>query len=747
MYNYYYYSVLSYLFLLFLGKSDVIRGELINSNDCLNQRCGSIVNVSYPFNILHSNCPSFNDDGNFTLNCTNDVLYLGSNLPVLSILEDSLIIELGGFKSTYNQNGICNLTASTDDLQYRLHFQYGGPYIAAGDNQFGSFGCSAGFLFTYQSEKATAYDTGGCEPFCGFDDQSYFPILNKSSYAGCGDKLNCCVSNFPAPAKVTYYFIQSLPSDPSPCGSFAIPFHPNYTNFQNNTYGFRVLWALPDPHVLNELKSINSSATSNNIFNVADLPGNMSTACSPGNSSQVIIVNELPGYRCSCLPGYRGDGYAHGRGCIDIDECNKPGIRNLCVASRAECRNANGSFTCHCKSRWHVGDGMRNGTGCAISPSLIEALTITGGVMGMMLLFFSIIGASILVDSRRRRQYFKQNGGFELQDYIAAGTGRQTTRFYTAGELREATQNFSEHLKLGAGGFGTVYRGTLKDKRVVAVKKANQPGEADKNQFLNEMAILTQINHRHIVRLHGCCLETANPLLVYEFVSNGDLAENLASARAMGWAKRLQVATQVADALAYLHAAASPPILHRDVKTANILLDDNLDAKVADFGISRLIPEGEKCVSTVVQGTLGYLDPEYFQTLQLTDKSDVYSLGVVLVELITGLKAVDNHQREVRFANLALLFIDTMRTPERLQDLVDARLHQDITGVDAQWRLHSSVQYVARLARRCLALEGVERPSMSELAVTLHQIFTAFESRPDQSAEELTPLISGAFNY
>ncbi|MCO5556153.1 hypothetical protein L7F22_009697 [Adiantum nelumboides] len=215
----------------------------------------------------------------------------------------------------------------------------------------------------------------------------------------------------------------------------------------------------------------------------------------------------------------------------------------------------------------------------------------------------------------QRESIFLQNGGVQLQDMIVKAGGKWESRLFTAQELKEATENYADHMKLGMGGFGTVYKGVLSDGRLVAIKKANR-AEGGNQQFLNELQILMHINHRNIVRLLGCCMETAMPLLVYEYVSHGTVRENLdeCGTGVMGWEQRLQVARQTAEALAYLHAAAFPPILH------NVLLDVNLDAKVADFGVSRLVPDGVQHVSTAVQGTIGYLHPEYFQTLQLTDK-------------------------------------------------------------------------------------------------------------------------------
>ena len=309
------------------------------------------------------------------------------------------------------------------------------------------------------------------------------------------------------------------------------------------------------------------------------------------------------------------------------------------------------------------------------------------------------------------------------------GHDHTVTRIFTGSELKAATNNYAEDMKIGTGGFGAVYKGILETGKLVAIKKALVPGDGDNKEFLNEVIILTQIHHKHIVKLLGCCLETKTPLLVYEYASNGTLGDHLQETSkngyVMGWDRRLAVATQTAEALSYLHRAASPPILHRDVKAANILLDDNWDAKVGDFGVSRLLPDGDEHISTAVQGTLGYLDPEYFQTLQLTDKSDVYSLGVMLVELITSLKPVDTHHRDPKFSNLALVFIHHIKEG-KLEEIIDPRLEIVDNNVsisqEQAWRIRSSILGVASLAHRCLALIGNDRPSMMEVEHELHEI-------------------------
>lgn len=255
-------------------------------------------------------------------------------------------------------------------------------------------------------------------------------------------------------------------------------------------------------------------------------------------------------------------------------------------------------------------------------------------------------------------------------------------------------------------------------------------------QFMNEVEILTRLRHSYLVTLYGCTSKRSRELLlVYEYVPNGTVADHIHGKRSnsglLSWPIRLNIAIETADALAYLHAS---DIIHRDVKTNNILLDNDFHVKVADFGLSRLFPTDATHVSTAPQGTPGYVDPEYYQCYQLTEKSDVYSFGVVLIELISSLQAVDTnrHRHDINLANMAVNKIQN----HSLDELVDPSL---------EFTENSSVRWmttqVAELAFRCLQQERDMRPSMQEVLDGLRKIQNEGSSNNAQKVEVLDILI------
>ncbi|OEL35876.1 Wall-associated receptor kinase 3 [Dichanthelium oligosanthes] len=347
----------------------------------------------------------------------------------------------------------------------------------------------------------------------------------------------------------------------------------------------------------------------------------------------------------------------------DIDECSQPD-KYICLGI---CQNSLGSFTC---------TGCPHGTEFDTSARKCKASS-------------TILGITIGISS---------GGGLLSLAAIA----------------EKATNNFDQSRVVGRGGHGTVYKGILTDQRVVAIKRSKLVANAETDQFINEVGILSQINHRNVVKLYGCCLESEVSLLVYEFISNGTLYGLLQRQRnvsllPLSWDERFKIATEVAGALTYLHSAASMSILHRDVKSMNVLLNDSYTAKVSDFGASRLIPIDQTHLVTAVQGTFGYLDPEYYHTGQLTDKSDVYSFGVIFVELLTRKKLIIDKENGEK-QNLSNYFLGAMR--ERpLEEIVDDQVSMEASNEE--------IMSFDRVAHECLNLRREARPTMKDMEVRL----------------------------
>ena len=254
--------------------------------------------------------------------------------------------------------------------------------------------------------------------------------------------------------------------------------------------------------------------------------------------------------------------------------------------------------------------------------------------------------------------------------------------------------------------------------------------------------ILSQINHRNVVKLLGCCLETEVPLLVYEFMPNGtlfDLIHDRSSEFPCTWNMRLNIAADIAGALAYLHSASSVPIYYRDIKSSNILLDEKYIVKVSDFGTSRSVATDQTHLTTLVKGTFGYFDPEYFRSSQFTDKSDVYSFGVVLVELLTGQRPISLDKTEEE-RGLATRFLSCMEE-ECMDTILDPQVRE-------QGR-KEEVILVAKLAQRCLHSKGRMRPTMKEVATELESFRMSdmssginVESEDVRSFEDMSAMIS-----
>ncbi|XP_022753797.1 putative serine/threonine-protein kinase-like protein CCR3 [Durio zibethinus] len=313
----------------------------------------------------------------------------------------------------------------------------------------------------------------------------------------------------------------------------------------------------------------------------------------------------------------------------------------------------------------------------------------------------------------------------------------EKTQNFSLLELSNATNNFSVENRIGAGSFGVVYKGKLPDGREVAIKKGETSIKVKKFQeketaFDSEIALLSRLHHKHLVGLVGFCQENDERLLVYEYMSNGSLYDHLhnndniekGSSILNSWKMRIKIALDAARGIDYLHNYAVPPIIHRDIKSSNILVDANWTARVSDFGLSLMGPESDQeFMSTRAVGTVGYIDPEYYVSNVLTAKSDVYGVGVVLLELLTGRKAVFKNEDGtgptgvVEYASPRILAGD-------LRTVVDRRIGMpEIHEAEA-------VELMAHIAMRCVNLEGKERPNMTDIVANLEKALTLCEDSP-----------------
>ncbi|PPS17813.1 hypothetical protein GOBAR_AA02772 [Gossypium barbadense] len=340
-------------------------------------------------------------------------------------------------------------------------------------------------------------------------------------------------------------------------------------------------------------------------------------------------------------------------------------------------------------------------------------------------------------------------------------------RWFSYDELKKCTNNFSDSNELGYGGYGKVYKGTLSDGQSVAIKRAQHGSMQGGLEFKTEIELLSRVHHKNLVGLVGFCFDQGEQMLVYEFMANGTLRESLSAnwgqailvqdsleleydavaqtekraenrligfdqrrAKHVGdstyssmkeqrsgiyldWKRRLRISLGSARGLAYLHELANPPIIHRDIKSTNILLDENLTAKVADFGLSKLVSDSSKGhVSTQVKGTLGYLDPEYYMTQQLTEKSDVYSFGVVMLELITAKQPIEKGKYVVREVRSVM---DTKDDEHYgLRELMDPciRSSGNLLGFGK----------FLELAMQCVEDSATDRPTMSDVVKAIETI-------------------------
>ncbi|CAH9089049.1 unnamed protein product [Cuscuta epithymum] len=372
------------------------------------------------------------------------------------------------------------------------------------------------------------------------------------------------------------------------------------------------------------------------------------------------------------------------------------------------------------------GEVTRKGVliGCIAAASIFTAI-------------ISMIATFIII--RRRARYERTFSRINLfsNPYIKIGG----VKSFSFKQMALATHNFDSSTQVGEGGYGKVYRGDLADKSIVAIKRVKEGSLQGQKEFLTEIEFLSRLHHRNLVSLAGYCDEEGEQMLVYEFMPNGTLQEWLSAKcnQTLMFRARLHIALGAAKGILYLHTEVYPPIFHRDIKASNILLDSTLTAKVADFGLSRLAPvlndEGmlPNHVSTIVRGTPGYLDPEYCLTRKMTDKSDVYSLGVVFLEMLTGMRPISHGKNIVREVNMA-------HQSGKIFSILDSRM--------GPYPSECAERFLA-LALKCCHDNQVERPCMLDVVRELEAILAMMPEEEDdspKSSKKSDGLLSSRFS-
>ncbi|XP_050261097.1 wall-associated receptor kinase-like 3 isoform X1 [Quercus robur] len=649
--------------------------------------CGNVT-IPYPFGIE----PGCYIDDWFAIGCNKT---LGSPKPFLRRLDlEVLDISLKGtLRVNYPMTSWCpkNGTKNATWSEANVSLASSPFFFSKSRNIFIGMGCG-----NWAWLRSRVGLIGGCMSVCEKDTIQ----TNGSSCNG----IDCCKTTIPSDLDVF------TPDIMGKSGNFTWAKDCNYGSLvdqkwfeENLTNYFEVKKMSQVPVVLNW--EINESLSSL----VMETKSSHST-CRSANGSSLLGYNMSTTFTCTCISGFEGNPYLVD-GCQDIDECLDPTSCSFSYLRYGyRCVNVPGGYYC-------VSVFDRK------SRNKIIIIGISTGITGLLFLFIGGWWSYKVVKKRknikRKEKFFKRNGGLLLKQQLFSNevTVEKTTKLFNSKDLEKATDNFNVNRILGQGGQGTVYKGMLIDGKIVAVKKSKIIDEGKLEEFVNEVVILSQINHRNVVKLLGCCLETKVPLLVYEFIPNGTLSQYLYDQNEefpATWDMHLRIATKVAGALFYLHSVASTPIYHQDIKTTNILLDDKYRAKVADFGTSRSIAVDQTHLTTVVQGTFGYLDPEYFQSSQYTEKSDVYSFGVVLVELLTRENTISSTTiKECK--SLATYLIHSMEE-NNLFDIIDARVMKDAK--------QEEIIAVANLAKMCLNLNRKEQPIMKEVAKQLEAIQT-----------------------
>uniref|UniRef100_A0A453AD88 Protein kinase domain-containing protein n=2 Tax=Aegilops tauschii TaxID=37682 RepID=A0A453AD88_AEGTS len=677
--------------------------------------CGA-VEVPYPFGI-GDGCywPGFN------LTCDRT----RGREPRLLVGADLQVVEISLTNSTVRIVDIAGQVRLTFSAGLDGNGTWGGlgaasPYVLSEmRNQFVVTGCNVQVTLVGESDDSS----GGnviccCSSFCSTNNKLTGALTSSPGYGAAG----CC--DTPIPIGRPSYGVEMKSLDSRNEYAHRLPiavriaergwFESAYAVLLNDSPGYSPSRRPAVPVVLDFAVDSKPVMLPGMATSGCPVDARRSACQSSHASCRNVSGKYRSGYVCRCLDGYRGNPYLAG-GCKDVDECALPG---MCFG---ECINTAGGHLCRCQRGAHGDPRITNG--CTKSYLGLSAGIGVGSGAAFLIMVIGAIFVTRKMKQRRgkmlKKKFFKQNRGHLLQQLVSQKADIAERMIIPLVELHKATNNFDKAREIGGGGHGTVYKGIMSDLQVVAIKKSKVAIQREIDEFINEIAILSQINHRNVVKLHGCCLETEVPLLVYEFISNGTLYHHLHVQETMSslpWEDRLRIATEIARALTYLHSAVAFPIVHRDIKSPNILLDGTLMAKVSDFGASRFIPADQTKTSTAVQGTFGYLDPVYFYSGKLTEKSDVYSFGVLLMELLTRKKPCSYRSSEEE--TLVSYFTASLEAG-KLIHVLDPQVMEE-GGKE--------VEEVATLAVACTRIERDHRPTMRQVEMTLESLGAVHDS-------------------
>uniref|UniRef100_A0A8I6XU74 Protein kinase domain-containing protein n=2 Tax=Hordeum vulgare subsp. vulgare TaxID=112509 RepID=A0A8I6XU74_HORVV len=669
-----------------LAATAAAEGRTITVSSTCQSSCGGI-DIPYPFGI-GTGCYR----QGFEINCTDAggagpvPLLANTSIPVVSLSTDPpesrvlLPVRWQCYDVNVSDSGKTVPNNDRSMFNHEKNVPSDGIYrISDKHNVLFVLGCAT-IAIVKTTEGQRLASTSGCLSFCRGDKAA-----KDSKCAGAG----CCKVDIPPElTSIVFQFLDIRRERPkllkySPCDYAFIADRESY-DFRRSellhmdktrTMSARLDWAIREMSTCADAK------------NMAD-----QYACKSDHSECVDSTNGS-GYACNCSEGYEGNPYLVGEsGCTNINEC-KDKTKYPCLG---ECEDKEGSYSCTCDPGYHSRDPITEKCTLIFSPAAQLAIGI---ILGSSFLLVALLSTLLRLQRRRTKGFFKKNGGLVLRDV-------GTLNIFTKKEINKITKNHSE--VLGKGCFGKVYKGILQDGTIVAVKTSIKINKAQKEDFTKEVKIQSQMIHKNIIKLVGCCLEVDVPMLVYEFAANGSLQDILhGKTRLHNFPLdlRLDIAIDAAEGLTYMHSSTCRTIRHGDVKPANILLDEKNMPKISDFGTSKFLTK-DKDHTGIVVGSMEYIDPMFCETGQLTQKSDVYNFGVVLLELITRKPTVyDGNHR------LIVDFCDVYQKENSGEKMFD----KDIATEEDTYILEE----IGRLAVTCLAKDVEDRPEMKEVAERL----------------------------